>query len=173
MHRRELPRRAVLRLGTGALLTACLPGKRRARQPVPASPDIGVAASVRADEESLIAAYDATLLRFPALASRLQTLREQHTEHLTALRGGFGRSAGPSVGGSPSVGPTATADLGPAVPADASSAVRALLAAERAAAAARVADCLAASPQLAPLLASIGASEAAHGSVLAGMRPPI
>lgn len=150
-------RRALLGVAVLALVGGCRPGKRR---PVPArtDPDVALSATVRADEAGLIASYDAAIRAFPALAPALAPLREQHEEHLVALR--------PSGSGAPSSAPPQAA------PADAAAAVRSLAATERAAAAARIADCLAASSRLAPLIASIGASEAAHASALAALRPP-
>lgn len=152
--RPELSRRAVLGLAAGALLSGCLPGKHRADPPAAPDPDLGVAASIRADELGLIAAYDAAIATFPALAATLAPVREQHEEHLAALPGDR-RSGSPMA-------------LQQAMTPDPAAALRSLVAAERAAAAARIADCLAASPRLAPLLASLGASEAAHASALAG-----
>lgn len=161
--RPELSRRTVLGLAAGALVSGCLPGKRRADPPAAApDPDVGLAASIRADELGLIAAYDAAIRGFPALAPTLAPVREQHRQHLAAL-------APPAAPDQRSSAPLA---LPPATTPDPAAALRSLVAAERAAAAARVADCLAASPRLAPLLASIGASEAAHASALAGSAVP-
>ena len=153
-----LGRRTLLRVGVVALVAGCRPRRRDAHRPEPAGPDPdrAVAARVRADETRLVAAYDTTLTRFPQLEAVLAPVRQQHAEHLAALAGPAG---------------SASATASPAVPASARTAMRALVAAERAAAAARLVDCLAASPQLAPLVASIGASEAAHAGVLAGVRP--
>lgn len=153
--RPELSRRTVLGLAAGALVSGCLPGGHRADPPVRPDPDVGLAASIRTDELGLIAAYDAAILTFPALAPMLAPVRKQHQEHLAALR-----PPGPQSNSPMAVQQATTSN--PAA------ALRSLVAAERAAAAARVADCLAASPRLAPLLASIGASEAAHASALAG-----
>lgn len=156
-HRSPGPsRRAVLGVAVLALVGGC----RSKRRPVPArtDPDLALSASVRADEAGLIASYDTAMLAFPALAPALVPLREQHEEHLVALQP---RGSRPPASAPP-----------PAAPADPTAAVRSLVATERAAAAARIADCLAASSRLAPLLASIGASEAAHAAALVALRPP-
>lgn len=158
--RPELSRRAVLGLAAGAVLSGCRPGERRSPVPATPDPDPGVAASVRADEAVLIATYDIAMSRFPVLSAALSPLREQHREHLAAL-------PGPTA--SPMTSPTGS-PVQP--PADAVTALRSLRAAESAAAAARIADCLKTSARLAPLLASIGASEAAHAGALAAVRVP-
>ncbi len=163
--RPELSRRTVLGLAAGALVSGCLPGKRRADPPAAPDPDVGLAASIRADELGLIATYDAAIRSFPALAPTLAPVREQHRQHLAAL-------APPAAPAAPDQRSSAPLALPPATTPDPAAALRSLVAAERAAAAARVADCLAASPRLAPLLASIGASEAAHASALAGSAVP-
>lgn len=154
--RPELTRRAVLGLGAGALLSGCLRSKRRGKPAGRPDPDAALATSVRSAEVGLIAAYDAAVRSFPALSGALGPLRTEHEQHLRALPG-----AGPS-GAPPPLPETALPDP--------TGALRSLLAAERSAAAARVADCLTASSRLAPLLASIGASEAAHAAALAGVR---
>lgn len=153
-------RRTFLLLGAGIVLVGCRPGKR---SPVPTrvDPDVALSASMRADEAGLIAAYDAALRAFPPLAPALVPLREQHEEHLGALP----PNASASASAPPSPAPV------PAIPTDPAAALRSLAATERAAAAARIADCLAASSRLAPLIAAIGASEAAHASALATVRP--
>lgn len=109
-------------------------------------------------EQALLALHAATVAAHPDLAERLGPLTAHHDEHLTALRADgplpFGAVDGPGVA--------------PEVPGDAGSALAAVAAAESAAADACVAGCLAAAgPRLAALLASIGASEAGHGVVLA------
>lgn len=160
MHSRraELSRRGVLGLSAGALLSGCLPGKHRADRPLPPDPDLVVTASVRTDELALVAAYDAAIDTFPALAPTLAPMRQHHQDHLAAL-------PPDARSGSPRAVQRATTS-------DQAAVLRSLVAGERAAAATRIADCLSASVRLAPLLASIGASEAAHASVLAGVGRP-
>ena len=161
MHSRraELSRRGLLGLSAGALLSGCLPGKHRADRPLPPDPDLVATASVRTDELALVAAYDAAIDTFPALAPTLAPMRQHHQEHLAALP----RDA---RSGSPRAVQQATTTS------EQAAVLRSLVAGERAAAATRIADCLSASVRLAPLLASIGASEAAHASVLAGVGRP-
>lgn len=148
-----------------------------------------VMTSALAAEAALLAAYDATLHRHPSLARTLRPVRAEHAAHLAALRrattpagdragagpagaGEKGGVAGPTTGAGGKAGPAlpgARATRRPAVPPNPAAAVAALAGAERSAAAARVADCVAAPRELAPLLASIGASEAAH---LPALRTP-
>jgi hypothetical protein len=136
---------AVLALPVTA---ACRPKRRRPAavptRPV-ADPDAAILAAARAEELALLAAYDALLTARPTLRIRLAPLRAHHAAHLTALR---------ETPESPAPAPS---------PAPAS---RDVLAAERRAAAARRADAERATPVRAGLLASIGASEAAHAAVL-------
>jgi hypothetical protein len=106
-----------------------------------------------ADEDHLIAMYDAAMAAAPALARSLRRLRRDHAAHRTALLAAGARAAGAA----PIPTPTAAAPARGAV-----ATLRALSAAERAAAAARTAACLAAPRSLAPLFGSIAASEAAH-----------
>lgn len=151
-------RRTVL-LATGLVPAALVAGCRRA-SPTPApspaaspSPDPAsrLLARAQADERRLLSAYDAALRRHPALRPALDPVRAHHAAHLSALGGTSPSPPAPGpIGGSLPAVPRAAADL------------RALARAEQAAAVARAADCLDAPPPLASLLASIGASEAAH-----------
>lgn len=143
-----------------ALVGACRGGS----VPVPtpsrvADSDTLLRRRAAAAEMRLLAGYDAALRRHPCLRATLSPLRAEHAAHLSALRG-----AGTPSAPAPSARASTSAR---SAQASAPSAVRGLVAAERAAARARARDCLGASPQLAGLLASIGASEASHLLVLA------
>jgi hypothetical protein len=122
-----------------------------------------------ADEVRLVALYDATTARHPALAARLASPRADHAQHVEALTrevdatGGTPTTAGtPSASGSASGSPSAPVR----VPATAAAALAALRTAERAAAVARSAAALVAPAHRAGLLASVAASEATHQLVL-------
>jgi hypothetical protein len=164
-----LTRRRVLAGFVAALVTAGVGGcsdRGSPRPPSPApspppDPDAGLRASVVADKQALLERYAATVRRHPRLAGRLGPLRADHAAHLAAL------------GGRP--GPAATGPAAPTVrpvPADPGAAVRALEQAEQAAAARRIAQCVrAVDGELAALIASLGACEAVHATMLrAGAR---
>ncbi len=109
---------------------------------------------VAAQEARLIAAYDATILKFPALTAQLTPFRDQHAEHKQALVPGE------------SATPTVTA---PDVPGTATAAVRALRRLEKSAAGDRIESCgKANAPELARSLSLIAASEAQHNAALKG-----
>lgn len=109
---------------------------------------------VAAQEAQLIAAYDATLAKFPSLTDRLKPFRDQHVEHKQKM-----------VPGESST-PTVTA---PTIPNSQSAAIRALRAGERAAVSDRVTSCEKANASdLARSLALIAASESQHSAALAG-----
>jgi hypothetical protein len=162
-------RRRVLAGFAAALVTAGVGGcsdrgSRPRPSPVPSpppDPDAGLRASVVADKQALLERYAATARRHPRLAGRLGPLRADHDAHLAALGG----RPGPAATGS--AAPTV-----PPVPADPRAAVRALEQAEHAAAASRIAQCVrAVDGELAALIASLGACEAVHATMLrAGAR---
>jgi hypothetical protein len=180
-------RRAVLVGAPAALLATVLAGctgdRRRDADPAPApppDPDDALRSAAAERERGLLREYDAVLAALPELAARLAPLRAHHDEHLTALLGASATaspdaSAPDAAGGSsdaaaaPSAEPSATAPAAPAVPvpADAASALSRLVSVERAAGAAHAEDCLAASRALAPVLASLSASELSHPVALA------
>jgi hypothetical protein len=181
-------RRTVLAAGgAGVLLAACTDGGPAAPVvTIPPAPDPLLAEL--ADEHRLVATYDATLLRYPALRARLAGPRADHAAHVEALSRLLGPAA-PGPGAAPGSGtpdatgsgttgatgsgtPDATASGTPgagaaAVPATAAAALVALRAAERAAASARGTAALTAAADRARLLAGISASEACHLVVLA------
>lgn len=112
-------------------------------------------------EQALLALHAAVTAAHPALADRLAPLTAHHSEHLAALT-----ADGPLPYGGRPPDDDPTAPLGD-VPGDPAAALTVVRDAERAASELRVTDCLrAAGPGLAAVLASIAASEAAHGTVL-------
>ena len=147
-------RRAVLTAAPALLVVACTADEPPAR-PAPVDPDDALRSAAAQRERALLQEYDAVLAARPGLAPRLLPVRGHHAEHLEALHG-------PPPTGSPS--PSATAAVPPAVPppADDAAALARLAAAERAAGDAHAADCLTASVRLAPVLASLSASELSH-----------
>lgn len=154
---------AALAAGLGVMpaLSACT--RERSRPPEPPSPepprldpDGPLKERLAAEKSTLIERYAATVQRHPRLASRLRRLQANHDAHLAAL------GPGNTLGGtrSPAAAP-------PRVPADPVAAVRSLERAEQAAAARRIDQCVqTVDPQLASLIASIGACEAGHAALL-------
>ena len=156
---------AILLTGAGLATGAC--GDKRdpgPNEPSPTptpDPDAALVATIIEDKRALLARYAATVERFPGLSGRLAPLRADHLGHLSALNAPPEQTASPTPAATPSAGPV------PAVPADRRAAARALAKAEQAAAGRRVPQCVEArDSDLGLLIASIGGSEAAHGSVL-------
>ncbi|MBB5940018.1 hypothetical protein FHS42_007116 [Streptomyces zagrosensis] len=154
--------------GTGALLTGCTDdsggsGHTDAR----ASADERLRSHAARESAALLARYDATAEAHPALANRLRPLREEVARHAEAF-GSTPASASPPnpAADATSGGPLRT----PAVPRHARKALTALAEAERHTADARVLALAAAPPELARLLASVAASNAAHAYLLAESR---
>ena len=107
-----------------------------------------------AAEQLLVAGCEAAVHRHPDLEPVLRSVIDDHAAHLHAL--GAPEEVVPHQPGTTGVSPSAQR------------AVADLAAAERAAAEARVADCVAArSGTFARLLAAIGAAEAQHATFLA------
>ena len=167
-------RRSVLiggSVGVGLLVAGCTSDGPSSPAPTSPAPPDPLLAEL-ADERTLIAAYDATMARHPALRARLSAVRADHAAHAAALVTALGPAAPPSPapsGTSPSstgTASSATASSSP-VPGTAVAAVAALRAAERAAASGRGTIALTAPPDRARLLAGISASEASHVAVLA------
>lgn len=166
-------RRTVLisgSMGVGLLVAGCTAGSPSSPAPTsPPAPDPLLAEL--ADERSLIAAYDATMARYPALRARLTSVRDDHAAHAAALVAALGPAASPtsSPASSPASSPTGTPTAAPSgspVPRTVGAAVAVLRAAERSAASARGTVALTAPADRARLLAGISASEASHVAVL-------
>jgi hypothetical protein len=149
---------ALALAGPAALLAACTsdtaePGPT----PSPTTSPEGAAESVAADEALLVASYDAALAALPdadpAVIALLTGIRDQHAAHRDALGG------------------TSLVPDAPPQPAAQAAVIDELLAAERQAARDRIDACeTAADPELARLLAMIGASEASHVPALREVR---
>jgi len=187
-------RRAVLALPAAGLAAVGLAaagctGARSGGAPVPSSADLAAAASAARTERDLLAGYDAAIARHPGLAALLGGLRAQHAQHLAALAAQVPTlaTATPSdgSGGSPSGTAGTAGTASPRVPASAfapgnagpsagvddspparAAALTQLAAAERTAADAHRAGCLAATTSLVPLLASLRAAESCHADLL-------
>ncbi len=157
-------RRALLGAGLLGLLTACgaAPdshprGGPKARPVAEIDPDTAVRLRELRATLALAAQYDAALAATPAPTASLGPLRAQLTAQLTTL------GQPPSTSSSsPSAAPAAAANA---------PGLLALAAAERATVQGREADLLAASPALARLIASIGASGAQRAVLLGGSAP--
>lgn len=149
-------RRAVL--ATSGLLTVagCLPADDEPRRRADA--DLRLRRRVAVEVRDLAAAYAAVRRAVPATAARLDPLAAEHEAHLAALEGPPAPTRSPSFPSGPAT----------PVPTTAAAAVSWLAGLERAAAARRARQCLGAGPDLARLLASVGACEAAHAELLGG-----
>ena len=148
-------------LATGSVLTlsACLPGADD--EPTRPDPDLVLRRRAARQVGELVTSYAAVVTAFPqADAGQLDTLRSlaaEHEAHVAAL-------AGPAPTASPSGTPTAPAT--PVVPSSRADALRWLAGLDRAAARRRTRQSRQAGPDLARLLAAVGASEATHAAVL-------
>ena len=157
---REAPSRRAVLAATGALaLAACLPEENA--EPARPDPDLRLRRRAAREVRRLAAAYAAVTAAFPATSAQLGPLAAEHEAHVTALEG---PTPVPSISRSPSASPSA-----PRVPPTREQAVAWLAGSERAAARRRAAECLEAGPDLARLLASVGACEAAHAALLGGV----
>ncbi len=144
-------RRQVLQASAVAPLAALAACSSDGQTPVTDTDD-SVRAQVAASENDLIRRYDATIAAYPAVAARLQPLRDQHAEHMSA------------VGGSD----PATDLRGLIIPQTQAAAVSELAGAERDAATSRRTSSVAAtSPDLIWNLALIATSESQHAATLA------
>jgi hypothetical protein len=158
-------RRAVLVAGPALVLAAgpalvlaaaCTADQPAPRSAPPVDPDDALRSAAAERERALLREYDAVLTARPGLAPRLVPVRGHHAEHLDALLDQSPASTTPS--------PAPTAAVPPAVPppVDDAAALARLVAAERTAGDAHARDCLTASRALAPVLASLSASEHSH-----------
>lgn len=163
---REAPSRRAVLAATGALaLTGCLPADTAG--PSRPDPDLRLRRRVAREVRRLAAGYAAVIAAFPATATQLGPLAAEHQSHVAALEG---PARSPGAAGSPTGPRSASPSPTPApnLPATRVQAVAWLATQERAAATRRAAECLEAGPDLARLLASIGACEAVHAALLGG-----
>lgn len=80
----QLTRRTLLLAASGLAVTACRP--KRSRTPQPAAADTTDVEATLADEQSLLAAYDAAITRLDAVAATpLVRARARHAAHVAAL----------------------------------------------------------------------------------------
>ena len=153
-------RRAVLASAAALALTGCV-GSTDEPEPRP-DPDLRLRDQVAAEVDDLVRAYAAATHAYPGLTDRLAPLAAEHQAHATALRG-------PQPTGSPSAGASGSATPAePEVPGSSSATVTWLAGLERRAARRRVRQTATAGPDLARLLASVGACESVHAALLGG-----
>ena len=156
---------ALLAAGGAAALAGCSAG-----EPSPAprpDPDVALRLRVAVEVRQLLAAYAAVIAVHPTTGPRLRPLAAETRAHDRALTGPPGAIATPTTPGSASA-TTGSAPLPSAspVPVTAAAAVAWLAGLERDAAVRRRTELLRAGPDLARLLASVGASEATHAALL-------
>ncbi|WP_061299964.1 hypothetical protein [Herbidospora cretacea] len=149
-----MSRRALLGAGAGLVLAGCAKGQESASPPPSPSPDpqAVLLAGLIAGKEKLVTLYQQAALSDAKLAPALQPFQQRHLAHLAALRRHLPKPGSPAATPTPVVDPEVT--------------VEALKEAERAAAASRPGQALAAVPVVAQLVASIGACEAVHAQAL-------
>jgi hypothetical protein len=160
--RTAAPSRRTVLTAAAALATASLAGCTDDETPAPPDPDLVLRNRVADQVGELVRAYAAATAAFPGLRSRLSPLAAEHEAHVAALRGPAGSARLPSPTGSVSSAPPPA----PQVPATATATVRWLADLEHRAARRRRRSCLRAGPDLARLLGSVAACEAAHASLL-------
>lgn len=162
--RGPVSRRALLG-GSAALMipAAMTSGCTSVQHAVPPKPgpEVALLTSAIVGEQQLVTLYATVLAAHPRLVQDLQPLHDHHTQHLAQLKRQY-------VPGTETESPTATPAATPA-PADVGASLATLRTAERQAAAARVVDVTQATPGLAQLFADIGACEAVHVAILAGV----
>jgi hypothetical protein len=149
------------------LLAGCLPGDD---EPEPPDPELLLRARVADEVRALAARYAATADRFPRARAELSALGAEHEEHARALLPRRAARALASATASPSATPTGSASPepspSPTVPPTLPAARAELAVAERAASRRRLRQLRGRSPELARLLASVAACEAAHAALL-------
>jgi len=154
-----LSRRAVLATGSVLTLSACLPGADD--EPTRPDPDLVLRRRAARQVGELVATYAAVVTAFPqADAQQLGTLHSlaaEHEAHVLALAGPAPTASTASPSGSTAA---------PVVPRSMVESLRWLAGLERTAARRRTNQSLRAGPDLARLLAAVGASEATHAAVL-------
>ena len=146
---------ALAVLGPIGFLAACS-GRAEPEPATPTALPATVATAVAAQEQDLVALYDAAIAAFPELAVSIQPIRDQHSQHATSL----------DSASTPSPLPT-TIDL----PETVEAALVALVSAERRAKRQRIDACVEAGEAgLARTLAFIAASEGSHVPALRDLR---
>ncbi|MFJ5110613.1 hypothetical protein ACIQAD_08100 [Streptomyces sp. NPDC088551] len=158
---------------TAGLLTGCSQDSPAADSPagIARAAEIERALRVRAagTHRELLGQYDAVLKRHPGQRERLAPLRAAVVRQLAALApesGSASPAASPSAAPSAPVTAAAPAPGAPGVPAEPAAALRALAATERRTSGAHTAALMEAPPELARLLASLAAANAAHAFLL-------
>jgi hypothetical protein len=168
--RRQVVRTAVVAAAaatTSTVLAGCLPGDD---DPEPPDPELLLRARVADEARALAARYAATVERFPAARTELATLGAEHEEHARALLPRrAARALAPvtaTATGTASSAPSPSP--APTVPSTLRAARTELAEAERVASRRRLRQLRATrrSPELARLLASVAACEAAHAALL-------
>ncbi|WP_308314980.1 hypothetical protein [Streptomyces sp. C10-9-1] len=164
-----------------AALTGCSsgapPGGRTVAAVDPVRAERALRSRLAARSTALLGEYDAVLGSHPGLAGRLGPLRAAVAAHAAALAGESApqRPSGPGEGSASPSGaparPAAPSGSAPAVaagpvPEDPGAALKALAAAERRASDEHLAAVTEAGPELARLLASVAAADAAHAYLL-------
>ena len=144
-------------------LAGCLPGDD---EPEPPDPELLLRARVADEVRALAARYAATVEQFPAARAELATLGAEHEEHARALLPRHAAralaTATATATGRASSAPSPT----PTVPSTLPAARAELAGAELAASRRRLRQMEGRSPELARLLASVAACEAAHAALL-------
>ena len=171
--RRQVLRTAVVAAAaatTTTLLAGCLPADD---DPEPRDPELLLRARVADEVRALAARYAATVETFPAARTELATLGAEHQEHARAL---LPRHAARALASATATAtPTGTASSAPSpsptptVPSTLPAARAELAEAERVASRRRLRQLRGTrgrSPELARLLASVAACEAAHAALL-------
>ena len=172
--RRQVVRTAVVAAAaatTSTVLAGCLPGDD---DPEPPDPELLLRARVAGEARALAARYAATVERFPAARTELATLGAEHEEHARALLPRRAARALASATSTATATATGTASSAPSpsptstVPSTLRAARAELAEAERVASRRRLRELRGTgrSPELARLLASVGACEAAHAALL-------
>lgn len=164
--RARYPRRTVLRAAlVGTVGTLVLTGCDRSA-PAQVRKIADPLNPLYRDTAALLARYESIMTARPDLAARLTPLRDAHREHLRALAREIGPNLDSPSPASPSPAASAGGSVAAEAPADAGSALATLRDAEKAAAAAARAACLAGPSYRAALLGSIAAARASHVEAL-------
>lgn len=136
---------------------------------MPPHPDEAIRERVIVAERELVALYMAASAAHPELDAELQRFADRHLRHIAAIES----TAPPLTAGAPTPTPSPGSETPtrPEIPADPEAAVQQLRDVETAAVEGRRTDCMEARDhQLATVLASIAACEAAHDRLLRSVR---